>query len=79
MRRKILWAVLALIALAMLFPIWVAVTGAISSDWELTENLGPILGGVKGFARWNILPQSPSLQSLVCWTALGFSPCSGTL
>ena len=65
MRKKILWAVLALFALMVLFPIWVAVTGSISSDWELTENLGPILGGVKGFAQWNILPKSPSFKSLV--------------
>mgnify|MGYP004485135435 FL=1 len=65
MRRKILWVSLALFALAMLFPVWVAVTGAISSDWELTENLGPVLGGSTGFARWDILPRSPSFRSLV--------------
>lgn len=65
MRRKILWVALALFALAMFFPIWVAVTGAISSDWELTEKLGPVLGSLGGFARWNILPKSPSLRSLV--------------
>ena len=65
MRRKILWVSLALFALAMLFPVWVAVTGAISSDWELTENLGPILGGSTVFARWDILPRSPSFRSLV--------------
>jgi len=49
----------------MLLPIWIAVTGAFSSQWELTENLRPVLGNGQGLAKWTLLPQSPTLKSLV--------------
>ena len=49
----------------MLLPIWIAVTGVFSSQWELTENLRPVLGNGQGLAKWTLLPQSPTLKSLV--------------
>lgn len=65
MKRKLLWLLLGLVALIMLLPIWIAVTGAFSSQWELTENLRPVLGSGQGLAKWTLLPQSPTFQSLV--------------
>ena len=44
MKRKLLWLLLGLFALIMFLPIWIAVTGAFSSQWELKENLRPVLG-----------------------------------
>ena len=65
MRRKLLWFPMGAFALIMLLPIWIAVTGAFSSQWELTENLRPVLGNGQGLAKWTLLPQSPTLKSLV--------------
>lgn len=65
MKKMLLWFFLGLFALAMLLPIWIAVTGAFSAQWELTENLRPVLGSGQGFAKWTLLPQSPTLRSLV--------------
>ena len=65
MKKILLWFLLGLFALAMLLPIWIAVTGAFSAQWELTENLRPVLGSGQGLAKWTLLPQSPTLRSLV--------------
>ena len=65
MKRKLLWILLGLLALGMLLPIWIAVTGAFSSQWELTENLRPVLGNGQGLAGWTLLPKSPTLRALV--------------
>lgn len=57
----------ALIALTVLLslPVWIAVTGSISAQWELEENLSPVFTGGEGFAQWSLLPQAPTLKSLV--------------
>ena len=65
MKRKLLWFLMGAFALIMLLPIWIAVTGVFSSQWELTENLRPVLGNGQGLAKWTLLPQSPTLKSLV--------------
>ena len=65
MKRKLLWILLGLLALGMLLPIWIAVTGAFSSQWELTENLRPVLGNGQGLTGWTLLPKSPTLRALV--------------
>lgn len=56
--------VLALGALVC-FPIWFAVTGAFSSQWELEQALGPALSGGEGMATWSFLPQAPTLRAMV--------------
>lgn len=65
MKKAVFWVLLSLLAIGMLMPIWIAVTGAVSSQWELTENLRPVLGNGQGTAAWTLLPQSPTLRSLV--------------
>lgn len=58
-------AVLGIFALIVVFPIFFAVTGAITSQWELEEYLSPVLGNADGMAGWSLLPRAPSLRSLV--------------
>jgi len=53
------------LALLMMFPIWAVITGALSSQWELEANLAPIFGSSQAQAQWPLLPQAPTLQSLV--------------
>ena len=65
MKKVILFVLLALVALCLLLPIWIAVTGTFSATWELKENLRPVLADGTGFARWTALPRSPTLRSLV--------------
>lgn len=65
MKKAVFWVLLSLLAIGMLMPIWIAVTGTFSSQWELTENLRPVLGNGQGTAAWTLLPRSPTLRSLV--------------
>lgn len=65
MKKIILFLLLALVALCLLLPIWIAVTGTFSANWELKESLRPVLADGEGFARWTALPRSPTLRSLV--------------
>lgn len=63
-RKFLLIGALALLAAAIAFPVWMAVTGAFCSQWELEEKLGPIFGGA-GMASWSLLPWAPTLAPLV--------------
>lgn len=56
---------LLLLAVILCFPIWFAITGAFSSQWELEAKLGPALGAGEGMASWTLLPEAPSLRALV--------------
>ncbi len=53
------------LAFLICFPIWIAITGTISSQWELEENLSPVFAGTEGAAHWPLLPAAPTLKSLV--------------
>ena len=57
--------VLGILAALVLFPVCFAVTGVFTSQWELEDYLAPVLGGGNGMAQWRLIPQSPTLQSLV--------------
>lgn len=56
---------LALLLFMICFPVWVAVTGTFSSQWELEEKLSPVFLGSEGQAKWTFLPSAPTLKSLV--------------
>ena len=58
-------AAMLLLTFLICFPVWVAVTGTFSAQWELEENLGPVFAGTEGTANWPILPAAPTLKSLV--------------
>lgn len=63
--RKLWCLPLVILAALVCWPIWMAVTGAISSQWELEGNLAPVFGAGEGMARWPLLPEAPSLAPLV--------------
>ncbi len=63
-KTALLLAILAL-AVMVCYPIWFAVTGAFSSQWELEEKLAPIFSKGGGAAYWSLLPEAPTLRSLV--------------
>ena len=54
-----------LLTFLICFPIWVAITGTFSAQWELEENLSPVFAGTEGAANWPLLPAAPTLKSLV--------------
>ncbi|MDO5400497.1 MAG: carbohydrate ABC transporter permease [Eubacteriales bacterium] len=63
--KVLLGALLLMLTFCICFPIWVAVTGAFSSQWELEQNLAPVFGSGEGSADWSWLPAAPTLKSLV--------------
>ena len=57
--------ILALLTFLICFPIWVAVTGTFSAQWELEQNLAPVFLDAEGHTKWTLLPSAPTLKSLV--------------
>lgn len=58
-------AMMLLLSLLICFPIWVAITGTFSAQWEMEMNLSPVFAGTAGTANWPLLPAAPTLKSLV--------------
>ena len=58
-------AMMLLLSFLICFPIWVAITGTFSAQWELEMNLSPVFAGTEGIANWPLLPAAPTLKSLV--------------
>lgn len=56
---------LGILTFLICFPIWIAVTGTFSAQWELERNLAPVFMGTEGTADWPLLPAAPTLKSLV--------------
>lgn len=64
-RKTLLLAVLLVLVILICFPVWFAVTGAFSAQWELEANLSPVFLDAEGMAAWSVLPAAPTLRSLV--------------
>lgn len=64
-RKSLLFAALLGLTLLICFPIWFAVTGAFSAQWELETKLSPVFSAGEGMAAWSALPEAPTLRSLV--------------
>lgn len=64
-KKVLLLSALLLLALMICYPIWFALTGAFSSQWELEKYLSPVFSSGREMASWPFLPQAPSLRSLV--------------
>ena len=58
-------AMMPLLSFLICFPIWVAITGTFSAQWELEMNLSPVFAGTEETANWPRLPAAPTLKSLV--------------
>lgn len=65
MKRSILKFIVIVLALIMIIPIIFVVAGSFMSPDELKEYLAPILGNKSGFINWPLIPQYPTLKSLV--------------
>lgn len=63
--KGLVLGLLLTLALLICYPIWFGVTGAVSAQWELEENLRPVFYQTEEMARWTLLPQAPTLKSLV--------------
>lgn len=64
-RKAVLIALLTMMILLIGFPVWMVLTGAFSSQWELEANLSPIFTAGDGMAEWSLLPEAPTLRALV--------------
>lgn len=65
MKKILITFVFAILLYMIVFPIWVAVTGTFTAQWELEKNLTPVFAGSEGIAKWSLLPAAPTLKSLV--------------
>lgn len=64
-RKALLAVIIILLTLLICTPIWIAVTGTFSAQWELERNLAPVFTDAEGMAAWPVLPAAPTLKSLV--------------
>lgn len=53
------------LALVICYPIWFGITGAFCSQWELEKKLSPVFFSGEEMVSWSLLPQGPTLASLV--------------
>lgn len=63
-KHRLIFASVLSLALLVCFPIWMAVTGAFSAQWELEEKLTPVFLDGDAMASWSVLPLAPTLQAL---------------
>ncbi len=64
-RKAVLIALLTMLILLIGYPVWMVVTGAFSSQWELEANLSPVFTNADGMAAWSVLPEAPTLRGAV--------------
>ncbi len=64
-RKAVLIAMLTMLILLIGYPVWMVVTGAFSSQWELEANLSPVFTNADGMAAWPVLPEAPTLRGTV--------------
>ncbi len=64
-RKAVLIALLTMLILLIGYPVWMVVTGAFSSQWELEANLSPVFTNADGMAAWPVLPEAPTLRGAV--------------
>ena len=54
--------VLSLVALTMILPVVILLTGSVMSSGELKEYLSPIFEGNGAFTGWNLMPDYPTFE-----------------
>ncbi len=64
-RKSVFVFVIFWLAVTVCYPIWFAVTGAFSSQWELEKKLAAVFSNGDAMAFWTLLPKAPTLRSLV--------------
>lgn len=63
--QKLLWGLLAVLAVAALFPVIFLVAGSIMGDDELGVYLGAVISGEEGYVNMPLLPRYPTLSHFV--------------
>ena len=63
--QKLLWGLLAVLALAVLFPVIFLIAGSIMGDDELSTYLVAVVCGKEGYVNMPLLPRFPSLSHFV--------------
>lgn len=56
---------LVVLAFVFCYPVLFLLTGSFMSQSELSENLGSVMGEATRYARWNFLPQNPTLKHYI--------------
>lgn len=56
---------LIILAVAVWFPLAFLLGGSFMGTQEVLQKLGPVLGDMKGFASWSLIPQYPTLRPYV--------------
>lgn len=60
MMKKIMTALVFLMAAAAVFPVLFLACGSLMGDTELSQLLIPVLGNGEGFASWKLMPLYPT-------------------
>lgn len=63
--QKLLWGLLAVLAVAALFPVIFLIAGSIMGDDELSIYLGAVISGEEGYVNIPLLPRYPTLSHFV--------------
>ena len=65
LKKGLLLLFLIILAVAVWFPLAFLLGGSFMGTQEVLQKLGPVLGDMKGFASWNLIPQYPTLRPYV--------------
>lgn len=56
---------LVVLVFVFCYPVLFLLTGSFMGQSELSENLGSVMGEATRYARWNFLPQNPTLKHYI--------------
>ena len=62
LKKGLLLLFLIILAVAVWFPLAFLLGGSFMGTQEVLQKLGPVLGDMKGFASWSLIPQYPTLR-----------------
>lgn len=65
LKKGLLLLFLIILAVAVWFPLAFLLGGSFMGTQEVLQKLGPVLGDMKGFAYWSLIPQYPTLRPYV--------------
>ena len=65
LKKGLLLLFLIILAVAVWFPLAFLLGGSFMGTQEVLQKLGPVLGDMKGFAAWSLIPQYPTLRPYV--------------
>ena len=65
LKKGLLLLFLIILAVAVWFPLAFLLGGSFMGPQEVLQKLGPVLGDMKGFASWSLIPQYPTLRPYV--------------